>query len=332
MRRSRPLSDIFEECLEKAFDGQSIDECLKSYPDKANELRPLIETALAAKKAVMAAVPSTEFRERARQQLYAAQRDMSTKAAKRRWISVVWQPAWAMSVAAALLVMIAGAGTVLAANNSMPDQPLYGVKHTVESARLLLTRSADAKADLYASLADQRVQEILYLAGKEDARRIERSTRDLGTYLNGIAEVSGGVPQTMMSSSKAGGAESATGNQGSAANPSLAAPAVSSPVVTPAPSSTSTNDSGAEKSSVVPPATTRLAPGIAAAPVYGTAALDTSPKAQLRARILQQSAQDMASLMSALETASPDAKPALLNAIAVLQSGYEKALQSLQTP
>ncbi len=330
MRRSRLLSDIFEECLERVFDGQSIDECLKSYPDKANELRPLIETALAAKKAVMAAVPSAEFRERARQQLYAAQRDMSTKAAKRRWISTVWQPAWAMSVAAALLVMIAGAGTVLAANNSMPDQPLYGVKHTVESARLLLTRSADAKADLYASLADQRVQEILYLAGKEDARRIERSTQDLGTYLNGIAEVSGGVPQTMMSSSKAGGAESATGSQGAASNPSLAAPAVSSPVVTPAPS-TSTNDSGAEESSVVPPATTRLAPGIAAAPVYGDA-LDTSPKAQLRARILQQSAQDSARLMSAFETASPDAKPALLNAIAVLQSGYEKALQSLQTP
>jgi hypothetical protein len=52
-------------------------------------------------------------------------------------------------------------------------------------------------------------------------------------------------------------------------------------------------------------------------------------KAILRARISFQAAENAARLRAAYEKAPPEAKLALLKAIAVSQSGYEKALQSL---
>ena len=48
-----------------------MEQCLQSFPEHADELRPLLETALATNK-VSTIQPRPEFREKAREQLYAA--------------------------------------------------------------------------------------------------------------------------------------------------------------------------------------------------------------------------------------------------------------------
>ena len=64
MKKSRESDNILDECLERLLvKGETIEECLASYPQQADELKPLLQIALAAKKAT-AIQPHPEFRAR----------------------------------------------------------------------------------------------------------------------------------------------------------------------------------------------------------------------------------------------------------------------------
>ena len=98
-----------------------------------------------------------------------------------------WLPRWATAVAIVLVLLLAGGGTVAAASGSMPDEPLYPVKIASEQAQLALTPSTQGKAELYARLVDKRIAEIIYVAEKGDARRVELVTQRLQYVLVRIA-------------------------------------------------------------------------------------------------------------------------------------------------
>ena len=184
MKKDTEFDDILNECLERLLvKGETVEQCLASYPEQAAELKPLLETALATKKA-SAIQPRPEFRARARYQLHSALQSMESK---RPFFG--WQPRWVTAIAIVLALLLAGSGTVAAASNSMPDEPLYPVKIASEQARLVLTPSTQGKAELYARLADKRVAEIIYVAEKGDARRVELVTQRLGNYLARITSL-----------------------------------------------------------------------------------------------------------------------------------------------
>jgi len=72
-------------------------------------------------------------------------------------------------VISALLILTtllggAGAGTVYAAQSSMPDDALYTVKIWSENARLELAASPEKDVDLLLEFTDRRVDEMLTLA------------------------------------------------------------------------------------------------------------------------------------------------------------------------
>ena len=72
MKRNQEFSDILDECLERLLvKGETLEQCLANHPEQAVELRPLLETALAAKQA-SAIEPSPEFKARARYQFHSA--------------------------------------------------------------------------------------------------------------------------------------------------------------------------------------------------------------------------------------------------------------------
>jgi hypothetical protein len=338
------MHEVFEDCLELVFGGASVEECLRRYPNQAEELRPLIETAVAARKVLAAAHPSVEFRDKARREFYAAQQERNARrSARRSWLAWDWQPAWAVSIGVAVLVVMAGSGAVLASNGSMPGQPLYAVKHTAQNARIAITKSPDAKSELYASLADQRVKEIVYLAGTGAPERMGQPTRDLNTYLNGITELNGGVKANTMAIARNAAAGGATESTNDANAPRLMAPAAS-PAPQTAPSTSfdteASNTSSAPQAysgtGPTPTITVPLPPAIAfqksdsSSPgIVVSNASASDPKAKLKARIVLQSNEHTSKLEAALNSAPPQAIPALLEAIAVSRSGYEKALQSL---
>jgi len=185
MRKRKEIDNILDECLERLLvKGETIEQCLASYPKQADELEPLLRTAQAAKRA-SAIQPSPELRARARYQFHSALREAASK--NRPLFG--WLPRWATIVTAVLILLLAGSSTVAAAGNSMPDEPLYQVKLATEEIRLRLTPSQLAKAELYASFADKRVLEIARMAKEGKPEQVEKTSQRLDNHLAKVASL-----------------------------------------------------------------------------------------------------------------------------------------------
>ncbi|MCK4368920.1 MAG: hypothetical protein KAV68_04555 [Dehalococcoidales bacterium] len=180
MKKSKEFDNVLNECLERLLvRGETIEQCLQRYPEQAAELKPLLETALVAKKA-SAIQPRAEFKARARYQFRSA---LQETASRRGRPFFGWLPRWATVVTIVLILLLAGGGTVAAASNSMPDSPLYPVKLATEQVQLMLTPSQMGKIRLCARLADRRVAEIIYMADKGDVHQVELITQRLDKRL-----------------------------------------------------------------------------------------------------------------------------------------------------
>ena len=184
MKKGNEFDNILNECLERLLvKGETIEQCLQSYPEQAAELKPLLETALVAKKA-SAIQPRAEFKARARYQFRSALQEIVSRG-RRSFLG--WFPRWATVMTIVLVLLLVGGGTVAAAGNSMPDSPLYPVKLATEQVRLTLTPSQIGKARLCAELADRRVAEIIYMANEGDAQQVELITQRLDERLAMLA-------------------------------------------------------------------------------------------------------------------------------------------------
>ncbi len=276
MMKSREFDNVLDECLERLLTkGETIERCLQSFPKHADELKPLLETALATRQAA-AIQPRLEFRNKAKYQFYAALQEMQSKRSR---LFFSWQPRWAVAVAIVLVLLLAGSSTVAAASTSMPDGLLYPVKLATEQVQLVLAPSALAKAELYTRLADKRVLEIARMATENKPEQIEQITRRLDTYLTKIADLSS--TQALK--------DSLTG----------------AAAVEEAPSPVARANEGKKEQ------------------------VKSDRRAQLRATVAHNATDNSARLRALLKTAPESAKPALQRAIDTLDSGYEKAIKSL---
>lgn len=184
---TKEFDNILDECLERLLvKGETIEQCLQGYPEQAADLKPLLQTALAARQAA-AVQPRAEFKARARYQFHSALQEWVTR---KRHPFLSWFPRWATVVTIVLGILLMGGGTIAAAGYSMPDSPLYPVKLATEQVQLALTPSNVGKAELCAKFADRRVTEIIYTADKGDAQRIEAATRRLDERLAMLASLS----------------------------------------------------------------------------------------------------------------------------------------------
>jgi hypothetical protein len=288
---NKEFDNILDDCLERLLvKGESLEQCLERYPAQAAELGPLLETALAAREA-SAIQPRPDFRARARYQFRSALKETAADKSRAFW---GWFPRWATVVAIVLVLVLAGGGTVLAADSSMPDSPLYSVKLATEQVRLTLTPSPMGKARLCAELADRRVVEIAYMADKGDAEQVELITQRLDDKLDLLVVLVGGE--------KAGAPEM------------LMVPA---PTTAPPP---------AEET--VPPVTTVPQEG------RGWGGDDDSAqngnRVQLKNTLVTDAASNRARLREALDKAPERARDALRRALEVSEDGYEEALEALE--
>jgi hypothetical protein len=286
---NRKFDDILNECLERLLvKGETVEQCLQSYPEHAAELKPLLQTALASKKA-LEVKPSAEFKARARYQFRTALAESATKKSRP---SFAWLPGWATTLILALGLLLAGSGTVAAANYSMPDSPLYPVKIATEQVQLSLTRSDEGKEELDIKLADKRVAEIIYLADKGDAKRIEATTQQLNKNLEGLTALA--TEAATVATTEAGtlAAPSTTGKTG-AQNP-------------PTPSLQASNDTGKAASDKA-----------------------REQRLKLREEIMRSASSNPAVLKAALEKAPESSKSALRKTINILMERYQKALEAL---
>jgi len=184
MQEGREFDDILDECLERVLvKGETIEQCLASYPKQADELKPLLQAALATREA-LAIHPRPEFRAQARYQLRSALQEMEHKRGR---LLFGWLPRWATALIMILAILMVGGGTVAAASGIMPDEFLYPVKLATEQVWLTLTPSASGKAEIYVKLADRRVTEIVRMANENKPEQIEQTTQRLRSCLTKIA-------------------------------------------------------------------------------------------------------------------------------------------------
>ena len=183
MKKHHKFEDVLSECLERLLvKGETIDECLEDYPELASELKPLLQTTMVAKEA-SAIEPPPEFKARARYQFRSALRGLPEK---KGFAPFILHSRWATAIISVLLLILISSSTVVAASGSMPDGALYPVKLVTEEVWLRLTLSDEAKARIYARLADRRVGEIIYIVNKGKAQEAEQTVELLSAHLASI--------------------------------------------------------------------------------------------------------------------------------------------------
>jgi hypothetical protein len=182
MAKVNEFDNILNNCLDRLLKGKSIKSCLKSYPQYATQLEPLLKTAQDT-MVVSTLKPRPEFRQRAAKEFQAAVRDLPTK--KQGW-TFKWQLRWAVPVAILLVLLAGGSGTVAAATNALPDSPLYSIKMATESVQMAFTFSNEGKAELYARFVDYRVEEIVKMVGKGDLGLITLTTERMNSSMEAI--------------------------------------------------------------------------------------------------------------------------------------------------
>jgi hypothetical protein len=171
---NKQLSDALQVCLESLEHGGTLDSALSRYPRLAADLRPLLESAYAARTLrpdsgqaeSLAAVPrNTRTRGRSRV-LAAAVRLRSSKISP-------WRMGFAQQVSFATLVVVifvllSGNGLLTASARSLPGDVLYPLKLTIENAQLQLTTSPDKHQQLQEEFKQRRLQETetLITAGR----------------------------------------------------------------------------------------------------------------------------------------------------------------------
>ena len=343
MKKGKELDNILDECLERMLTrGETIEQCLASYPEQAAELEPLLQTALFTREA-LAIKPRPEFRDRARYQLRAALREMEEKK-ERRFSLFSWQPRWATAVISVLILLLASSGTVAASGNSMPDEPLYPVKMAAERVQVAFTFSDFGKAELYARLADKRVTEIIKMADKGKAEQADRIATKLNDQLVSMAILVGAGDEeagTLMVPAPPAATQEAPEPRVAEVTPEekpamLMAPAPPAEVEAPVAEEALEKHPGAVLAPT-PPAAAEARPVPLVEPALpeesqaipdGRAEPDKKDK--LEEIVARNAAEHSAALRAALEKVPESARPALLRAIEVSDDEYKKVLKALR--
>jgi hypothetical protein len=305
MGKNKEFDNILEECLKRLLTGgETVEECLAQYPEQAVALRPLLETALAAKK-VSGIQPRPEFKARARYQFRAALQEAPVR---KGFFTFVW-PAWATVVAIVLALLLSSGGTVALAASSLPDEPLYSVKLATEQVRLAFTFSDIGKADLNAQFADRRISEIRAIANRADPEDLDRVTRLLNKHLENVAvlaEAWAGEEDANMLRVPSMAPETAPTSP-TAPEPAPTPAPTPAPAAQPALTSPPTDEKGQEN----------------------TAGQVDGELVRLRIEVERNAVRHPAALREMLETAPESAKPALRRALAIAEVRYQQALEAV---
>ncbi len=167
------LEQVLEDCLSLIDQGVSVEDCLASHPQFADELEPLLRTALTVHVQLTSGMPPTA-RSRVRARVM-EEWDHRHQLRPRLWAFPSFLPRWAAAAAALVLaISLGGVGTVAAAGSAVPGDSLYTVKEARESTQLWLGRSPEAKIDIYSRMVKERVKELRELAreGRVDDRSV----------------------------------------------------------------------------------------------------------------------------------------------------------------
>jgi len=343
MNQKDKFSNILSQCMDRILKGETVEQCLDSYPEQAKELEPLLRVASVARVA-STVQPRVEFRAKARYELSAAMHEIIGKKSQRRPLFPLrwqWHSGWAMAVIAVIVMLLGGGSTIVAASNSMPDSTLYPVKLATEEIQLALTSSDLDKTELNATFAYRRADEIVYLAAKGDLDQVNVTAERFNSNLENMTNLTGNDVRNT----------AAIPNQStlSADRPTVVAPGGITPTISPEiltsmTASVNTDEPKAASESKPSEAgdgsalTTEEASKLSAEIQDERSSEHTSTKAlspkleRLKKIISDNFEKRQHRLEEAFKTAPPNVKTALRLTIIKSRTEYDKAIRNLHNP
>jgi uncharacterized membrane protein YccC len=170
------IEQILQSCLELIGTGQeTVDSALARYPEKAEELRPLLETSSWLHEQREAIAPRPDFVAQSRQRLVARlEREKSGNYAQAppSGLLTLWSSlaslftqkrfAYQFALATFLLIFLVAStsGVAFASQWTIPGDTLYPVKTSLERVQLALSLSEARRAQLHITFAERRLVEI----------------------------------------------------------------------------------------------------------------------------------------------------------------------------
>ena len=201
MNKTHDHSDLLARALGKIENGQeTIDSFLAQIPDQAEELRPELEAALwlRGRKASLEARPGflsasrahlveTLRAQPAQKKAGVFERLFATPAPRNHLLEVL------SLLTLIVCVVFVTHNVILMSELSLPGEPLYGVKLSLELSRLAFTFDPQDDAHLYVQMSQRRTSEIIELILDKNYQAIpqaaERLERQLQTSLTSLDEI-----------------------------------------------------------------------------------------------------------------------------------------------
>ncbi len=181
----RDLTRPLQECLRAMDEKDNLQDVLRRYPADRDELIALLR--LSVDLGGLEAPPADPaFRLQARNRMLAA---AAARRRARRWnpLAAVPRPVVRLAYAGALAVALTVGGLTAAAasGDSLPGDPVYGVKLGVERVQLATTFDPAARARLQLHFADVRLAEAqrLFALG-----RVQDGVRGMNQYDTAMAQ------------------------------------------------------------------------------------------------------------------------------------------------
>lgn len=167
----RKIEDILDECLDRTFAGETIEDCLDAYPGEASELALLLKASCVVIRGCASIQPVPAFKARAWHYLEAIFRDRF-EGVRSAGVVPIWRRAWTMAMAGVLLVLFSCVAVVAASTNALPDEFLYPAKLAAEQVRMTLALSDLGEAKLHLEFAERRAYEMGEVAQQGKADRL----------------------------------------------------------------------------------------------------------------------------------------------------------------
>ena len=193
--------EILDRCLSLNQSGKAtIKECLQEHPEHTESLATLLGIAGEVHTELAPPEPREDFVSTAQTRLLNRIRSTQKRTPRvkpRRVRKLRWarQPAYIIaSVVLALGLLVTSAGVAWASEGAVPGDALYGVKRTLEEARLALTWTVTSEAALLTQYIDGRMTETeaLLAAGREDD--LELSLAGYEDMLARLIDLAGQTP------------------------------------------------------------------------------------------------------------------------------------------
>lgn len=158
-------------CLDLLEQGESMEQILSRYPDEAEQLRPLLNTAVKLEEFELN--PSLVAQNRSKKAFLAQADALRAGSRPRRFFSIFGLRRLAMPLVALALILLLGAGLNTVSASATPGEPLYTAKRVFESLQLALTTAPVNRSDLMAQFNQERIREIQQLLDERRTADVE---------------------------------------------------------------------------------------------------------------------------------------------------------------